>query len=104
MEAKEYARLFGAFSTEKRVNIVSALLRAGPEGTSLIELSRETGLSVIEIGNTAEALLMMNLIKISMKGENKLISANFTLMDALFQEAFDEFGPGRALKPEPAPE
>lgn len=100
MEAKEYARLFGAFSTEKRVNIVSALLKAGPEGTSLIELSRETGLSVIEIGNTAEALLMMNLIKISMKGENKLITANFTLMDALFQEAFDEFGPGRAHKSE----
>ncbi len=104
MDAKEYARLFGAFSTEKRVNIVSALMDAGPDGTSLIALSRRTGLSVIEIGNTLEALALLNLIKISVKGENKSISANFSLLDSLFQEAYDEFGPHRPVRTEPQPE
>ncbi len=95
MEAKEYAKMFGGFSTEKRVNIISALMDAGPDGTSLIDLSRSTGLSVIEIGNTIEALFLMNMIKISIKGENKLLIANFAVLDGLFEEAYNELGPGR---------
>lgn len=96
MEAKEFAKMFGGFSTEKRVNIISALMDAGPGGASLIDLSRVTGLSVIEIGNTIEALFLMDMIKISIKGENKLLIANFSVLDALFEAAYNELGPGRA--------
>ncbi len=105
MEAKEYAKMFGGFSTEKRVNIISALMDAGPDGASLIDLSRLTGLSVIEIGNTIEALFLMNMIKISIKGENKLLIANFAVLDGLFEAAYNELGPGRdKIKPANIPQ
>ncbi len=100
MEAKEYAKLFGGFSTERRVVIVSALIEAGPQGIDFIELSRVTELSVIDMGNTLEALLMMDLVKIVIKGENKILTMNFKLLDTLFGDAYDEFGPGRLMKHE----
>ena len=87
--------MFGGFSTERRVVIVSALIEAGPEGINFIELSRVTELSVIDIGNTLEALLLMDLVKISIKGENKILTMNFKLLDSLFEEAYNELGPGR---------
>ncbi len=99
MEAKEFAKLFGGFSTERRVDIISTLIAAGPTGITLNELSRKTDLSMIDIGNAAEALLMMNFIKISIKGDNKILIANFNLLDALFQEALDTFGTGRIKTP-----
>lgn len=95
LEAKEFAKLFGGFSTEKRVLIVSALIDAGPDGINFIELSRVTELSVIDMGNTLEALFLMDLVKISIKGENKILTMNFKLLDTLFQSAYDELGPGR---------
>ena len=95
MEAKEYAKLFGGFSTERRVVIVSALIEAGPQGIDFIELSRVTELSVMDMGNTLEALLMMDLVKIAIRGENKILTMNFKLLDTLFQSAYDELGPGR---------
>ncbi len=105
MEAKEFAKFFGGFSTERRVEIMSALIEAGTDGISFIELSRQTDLSVIDIGNAAEALLLMDLIKISIKGENKLLIANFKLLDTLFEEAYSTFGPNRVRPPqEPVPQ
>lgn len=95
MEAKEFAKLFGGFSTERRVDIISTLIDAGLDGISLNELSRQTDLSMIDIGNAAEALLMMNFIKISIRGDNKILIANFNLLDALFEEAYNTFGAGR---------
>ncbi len=95
MEAKEFAKQFGGFSTERRVIIVSALMEAGKEGMSLIELSRKTELSVIDIGIAAEALLMMGLLDIKVKGENKILSANYKMLSTLFEEAYDQLGPGR---------
>lgn len=103
MEAKELAKLFGGFSTEKRVTIIAALMDAGKAGISLNELSRKTELSVIEIGIAAEAMLMMGLIDISVKGETKMLVANFALMRTLFDEAYNEFGPGRGKLPEAVP-
>lgn len=100
MEAKEFAKLFGGFSTERRVVIVSALIEAGPQGIDFIELSRVTELSVIDMGNTLEALLMMDLVKIAIKGENKILTMNFKLLDTLFGDAYNAFGPGRLLKHE----
>ncbi len=98
MEAKEFAKLFGGFSTERRVVIVSALIEAGPQGIDFIELSRVTELSVIDMGNTLEALLLMDLVKIAIKGENKILTMNFKLLDTLFGDAYNEFGPGRLTK------
>lgn len=95
MEAKEFAKLFGGFSTERRVDIISTLIDVGLDGISLNELSRQTDLSMIDIGNAAEALLMMNFIKISIRGDNKILIANFNLLDALFEEAYNTFGAGR---------
>ena len=95
MEAKEFAKLFGGFSTERRVVILSALMDAGTEGINFIELSRVTELSVIDIGNALESLLLMDLVKISIRGENKILTMNFKLLDTLFQSAYDELGPGR---------
>ena len=95
MGAKEVAKLFGGFSTERRVIIVAALMEAGKEGMSLIELSRKTELSVIDIGIAAEALLMMGLLDISVKGENKILSANYKMLSNVFEEAYQELGPGR---------
>lgn len=95
MEPKEFARLFGGFSTEKRVQIVKALIDAGPEGLSLLELSRNTELSVIDIGITAEALLLLDLIDISIKSNNKVLFANLRLIQSLFEKSYNEFGEGR---------
>lgn len=95
MEPKEFAKLFGGFSTEKRVKIIKALIDAGPTGLPLLELSRITELSVVDIGLTAEALLMLDLIDISIKGNNKVLLANFGLTQKLFQESHAEFGTGR---------
>ncbi len=103
MEAKEFAKLFGGFSTERRVNIMSALVEAGPDGISLIDLSRKTDVTVIDIGNALEALVMMNLMKISIKGENKLLMANFAVLDGLFEEAYNTFGSARKLHPKDPP-
>ncbi len=102
MDAKELAKLFGGFSTEKRVTIIAALMEAGKAGISLNDLSRKTELSVIEIGIAAEAMLMVGLIDISVKGETKMLVANFALMRTLFDEAYNEFGPGRGKAQEVA--
>ncbi len=100
MDAKAFAKLFGGFSTERRVVIVSALIEAGPQGIDFIELSRVTELSVIDMGNTLEALLLMDLVKIAIKGENKILTMNFKLLDTLFSGADNAFGPGRLMEHE----
>ena len=102
MDAKEFARFFGGFSTEKRVKLIAALAEAGKPGLSLIDLSRKTDLSVIDIGNSAEALLMMDLMNISVKGENKMLFLNFNVMSKLFDEAYHTFGQGRFVRQEEA--
>ncbi len=106
MEAKEFAKLFGGFSTEKRVRLITALIDAGPPGLSLLDLSRKTELSVIDIGITAEALVMIDLIDISIKGENKVLFANFNLIRGLFEKSYYAFGTGRDKPhlPDPEPE
>ena len=96
MEPKDFARLYGGFSTEKRVLIIKALIDAGPAGLSLLELSRSTELSVIDIGICAEALLLLDLIDISVKGNNKVLFANFGLLQSLFEKSYREFGEGRS--------
>ena len=102
MDAKEFARFFGGFSTEKRVKLIATLAEAGKPGLSLIDLSRKTDLSVIDIGNSAEALLMMDLMNISVKGENKMLFLNFGVMSKLFDEAYHTFGKGRFVRLEEA--
>ena len=102
MDAKEFARFFGGFSTEKRVKLISALAEAGKAGLSLIDLSRKTDMSVIDIGIAAEALLLMGLMNISVKGENKVLFLNFDLLSKLFDEAFHTFGQGRFIRLEEA--
>ena len=104
MNAKDFARLFGGFSTEKRVRLLRALLDAGPAGLSLLDISRKTELSVIDIGITAEALAMLDLIDISIKGENKVLLANFELIHSLFEKSYFAFGSGRDKPHEPDPE
>lgn len=104
MNAKDFARLFGGFSTEKRVRLLKALLDAGPSGLSLLDLSRKTELSVIDIGITAEALAMLDLIDISIKGENKVLLANFQPIYSLFEKSYYAFGSGRDKPHEPDPE
>ncbi len=104
MNAKDFARLFGGFSTEKRVKLLSALIEAGPPGLSLLDLSRKTELSVIDIGITAEALVLIDMIDISIKGENKVLFANFSLIHSLFEKAYYEFGTGRDQPHAPEPE
>ena len=98
MDPKEFARFFGGFSTEKRVKLISALAEAGKPGLSLIDLSRKTDMSVIDIGIAAEALLLMGLMNISVKGENKVLFLNFDLMSKLFDEAYHTFGQGRFIR------
>jgi len=98
MDAKEFARFFGGFSTEKRVKLISALADAGKPGLSLIDLSRKTDLSVIDIGIAAEALIMMDLLNISVRGENKVLFLNFAMMSKLFDEAYHTFGQGRFVR------
>jgi hypothetical protein len=98
MEPKEFARFFGGFSTEKRVKMIAALAEAGKPGLSLIDLSRKTDLSVIDIGIAAEALIMMDLLNISVKGENKVLFLNFDLMSKVFDEAYHSFGQGRLVR------
>jgi hypothetical protein len=100
MDAKEFARFFGGFSTEKRVKLIATLAEAGKPGLTLIDLSRKTDLSVIDIGNAAEALLMMDLMNISVKGENKMLFLNFDVMSKLFDEAYHTFGQGRFVRQE----
>jgi hypothetical protein len=102
MDAKEFARFFGGLSTEKRVKLIATLAEAGKPGLTLIDLSRKTDLSVIDIGNSAEALLMMGLMNISAKGENKMLFLNFDVMSKLFDEAYHTFGQGRFVRLEEA--
>jgi len=102
MDAKEFARFFGGFSTEKRVKLIATLAEADKPGLTLIDLSRKTDLSVIDIGNSAEALLMMDLMNISVKGENKMLFLNFDVMSKLFDEAYHTFGQGRFVRLEEA--
>lgn len=104
MNAKDFARLFGGFATEKRVRLIRALLDAGPAGLSLLELSRKTELSVIDIGITAEALLLLDLVDIVIKGENKVLTANFALVQSIFEKSYYAFGSGRDKPHEPEPE
>ncbi len=104
MNAKDFARIFGGFSTEKRVRLIQALIDAGPAGLSLLELSRKTELSVIDIGITAEALLLIDLIDISIKGENKVLYANFELIRSVFEKSYHAFGTGRDKPHQPDPE
>lgn len=101
MNAKDFARLFGGFATEKRVRLIRALLDAGPSGLSLLELSRKTELSVIDIGITAEALLLLDLIDVDIKGENKVLTANSQLVRSVFEKSYYAFGSGRDKPHEP---
>jgi len=101
MNAKDFARLFGGFATEKRVRLIRALLDAGPSGLSLLELSRKTELSAIDIGITAEALLLLDLIDVEIKGENKVLTANSQLVRSVFEKSYYAFGSGRDKPHEP---
>ena len=104
MNAKDFARLFGGFATEKRVRLIRALLDAGPSGLSLLELSRKTELSVIDIGITAEALLLLDLNDIEIKSENKVLTANAKLVRSIFEKSYYAFGSGRDTPHESDPE
>jgi hypothetical protein len=53
---------------------------------------------VIDIGIAAEALIMMDLLNISVRGENKVLFLNFAMMSKLFDEAYHTFGQGRFVR------
>ena len=45
---------------------------------------------------------MMDLMNISVKGENKMLFLNFNVMSKLFDEAYHTFGQGRFVRQEEA--
>ncbi|MFM8463783.1 MAG: hypothetical protein ACKOA0_06740, partial [Burkholderiaceae bacterium] len=42
--------------------------------------------------------IMMDLLNISVKGENKVLFLNFGMMSKLFDEAYHTFGQGRFIR------
>ena len=95
MEPKEMARLLGGFATEKRVRILKALLSAGEEGLSILELSRATDTTVVDIGLSLESLASLDMIDISIVNNERVLVANRKLLNSMFGELHEHYVVGR---------
>ena len=95
MEPKEMARLMGGFATEKRVRILSALMLAGEEGISILELAKLTDSTVGDIGMSLESLATLDMINISIINNERVLIANRKVLNAIFGEFYEHYVVGR---------
>ena len=95
MEPKEMARLLGGFATEKRVRILKALMSAGHEGLSILELSRATDTTVVDIGLSLESLASLDMINISIINNERVLVANRKVLNSMFGEFYEHYVVGR---------
>jgi hypothetical protein len=95
MEPKEMARLLGGFATEKRVRILKALMLAGDEGLSILELSRVTDTTVGDIGMSLESLASLDMINISIVNNERVLVPNRKFLNKMFGELYEHYVVGR---------
>jgi len=95
MEPKEMARLLGGFATEKRVRILKALMLAGDEGISILELSRVTDTTVADIGMSLESLASLDMINIYIVNNERVLVPNRKFLNTMFGEFYEHYVVGR---------
>lgn len=95
MEPKEMARLLGGFATERRVLILKALMSAGAEGLSILELSRVTDTTVVDIGMSLESLASLDMINISIINNERVLVPNRKFLNTIFGEFYEHYVVGR---------
>ena len=95
MAPKEMARLLGGFATERRVSLLKALMAAGDEGLSILELSRATDTTVADIGMSLESLASLNMINISIINNERVLVSNRAVLNSIFSEFYKHYVVGR---------
>ncbi len=95
MAPKEMARLLGGFATERRVRILKALMAAGDEGLSILELSRATDTTVADISMSLESLASLDMINISIINNERVLVSNRAVLNSIFGEFYKHYVVGR---------
>ena len=91
MEPKQAAHIFGGFSTERRVRVLKALMSAGQEGLSIIELSRVADTTVADIGASLESLESLDMINISLVNNERVLVPNRKVLNTVFDEFYKRY-------------
>jgi len=91
MEPKQTAHILGGFATEKRVRILKALMSAGPDGLSILDLSRATDTTVVDIGPSLESLASLDMINISLVNNERVLVPNRKVLNEIFGEFYERY-------------
>jgi len=91
MEPKEIAHILGGFATEKRVRILKALMSAGPAGLSILDLSRATDTTVVDIGASLESLASLDMININLVNNERVLVQNRKVLNEIFGEFYERY-------------
>ena len=91
MEPKQAAHILGGFATEKRVRILKALMSAGPAGLSILDLSRATDTTVVDIGPSLESLASLDMINISLVNNERVLVPNREVLNKIFSEFYERY-------------
>lgn len=102
MEPKEIAHILGGFATEKRVRILKALMSAGAAGLSILDLSRATDTTVVDIGPSLESLASLDMINISLINNERVLVPNRKVLNEIFGEFYERYVVQKKKNPEPA--
>lgn len=97
MKPRQLARLLGALSFEERLSIISALISAGDEGLSTLELSEITGLPHSSVPIHIDYMASTDMVKVKFTASGKLFTADRDLLTDLFNFTHANFGAGMRL-------
>ena len=94
MDTRRLARLMGAFCFEERLQIIGALIPAGPDGLDQQALAEVTELSQMAISVHIEYMLSTDMVKVKYTDAGKRFSADLELLETLFTHMSERYGAG----------
>lgn len=97
METRRLARLMGALCFEERLQIIGALIPAGPEGLDQQQLVEITELSHTAVMVHIEYMLSTDMVKVKYTAIGKRFSADLDLLENLFAHMSEHYGAGARL-------
>ncbi len=99
MDAKQIARHLGAMSIEERVQIIKALLDAGPDGLQMLDIAARIDLGAAAVYKQLESLAGLEMVFVKSVDNNKIYIANTGQLNELFDWMYHHFGPGFHARP-----
>lgn len=84
----------GALCFEERLQIIGALIPAGPDGLDQQALAEVTELSQMAISVHIEYMLSTDMVKVKYTDAGKRFSADLELLETLFTHMSERYGAG----------